>query len=145
VLGRRQGLAGEHRESSEEALDMVVGRGTHPLGGAMVRAEATVYGGVRRRRLDSVGRQRPWGAPAARDRRGRELRRTMGGRKMVGVALTGEVVMTAAVAWIPARSAALRRRCWTRGKRGKWGCRAGSGRGRKEVRGDSKGRAPVAF
>jgi hypothetical protein len=56
VLDRRQDLAGEHRESSEEASDMVAGWGTHPLDGAMVRAEAMAYDDVHRRRVGSGGR-----------------------------------------------------------------------------------------
>jgi hypothetical protein len=122
--------------------------GAHPFGDAIVRVEATVYGGVCRRRVGSGGRQRPRGAPAARDRRGGEARRTDSGRKMAGAVLTGKVATTATMAWIPARSIALRRRHWTRGERGKWGGggHAGSGQSRKRGEGGfSTGRVPVAF
>jgi hypothetical protein len=95
--------------------------GAHPFGDVTVRVEVTAYGGVCRRRVGSGGRQRPRGAPAARDRRGGEARRTDSGRKMAGAVLTGKVATTTTMAWIPARSIALRRRHWTRGERGKWG------------------------
>jgi hypothetical protein len=52
----RQCSADEHRESSEEAPGMVVARGTHPLGSATMRVEATMYVGIRWCRVGSSGR-----------------------------------------------------------------------------------------
>jgi hypothetical protein len=49
---------------------MVAGRGTHPLGGVTVRAEAKMYDDVHRCRVGSVGLRQPRGAPAAQDRWG---------------------------------------------------------------------------
>jgi hypothetical protein len=46
---------------------MVAGRGTHPLGGVMVRAETTAYDGVHQRRAGSSGWRHPRGDPATQE------------------------------------------------------------------------------